>query len=136
MKQIRQVLDTRIHGATVLLVDDDENIQELFTLYLERMNFKVLLAPDGKTAIDLFQNHLPEIMLIILDQTLPDTSGYNIFRSIRDSSEDIPVSMTSGYSPDELSFNLDAEKNVLFLQKPCFRKDLQAIAKKATNVTI
>lgn len=58
---------------TILIVEDDVMIQKLIKMYLEKNNFSTVLATDGETAKDVYENEHP--CLIILDLMLPKLSG-------------------------------------------------------------
>ena len=53
----------------ILVVDDDLNICELLKLYLENEGYTAYVANDGKTAVDMFNDKLPD--LVLLDIMLP-----------------------------------------------------------------
>ena len=72
----------------ILFCDDDENICELARLYLEKENFNVILANNGRQAITYFTNENPDI--VILDIMMPETDGYEVCKKIRATSS-IPI---------------------------------------------
>lgn len=74
----------------MLIVEDDENISELFSLYMEREGFKTEIANDGEEALRLFKEFSPDI--ILLDVMLPKLDGWGVLREIRNESE-VPVIM-------------------------------------------
>lgn len=74
----------------ILIVDDEEHISELISLYLTKEGFETKEAFDGRSAIDTFINFNPN--LILLDIMLPGMDGYEVCREIRKMS-DIPVIM-------------------------------------------
>lgn len=65
-----------LNSAKILVVDDDIHICNLITRFLAQKNYQVEAANDGKTALQIFQEFLPH--LVILDINLPDTLGYNL----------------------------------------------------------
>ena len=67
---------------TVLVVEDDENIREVVTEYLQDSAFIVLHADNGREALSLIAAH-DDIDLIILDIMLPEVSGLDILKVIR-----------------------------------------------------
>ena len=67
--------------ATVLVVDDERTIADLVEVYLENEGFKVLKAPDASTALALVGEHPVDVA--ILDAMLPDMSGFDLCRRIR-----------------------------------------------------
>jgi DNA-binding response OmpR family regulator len=76
--------------ARVLVVDDDPDIRLLLRELLERANFTVDEAPDGRTALRRLYSTPPA--LVILDVSMPDMDGYQTLERIRDLSE-VPVLM-------------------------------------------
>ena len=66
---------------TVLVADDDPDIQSLVVLRLERCGYRVLRASDGQEALDLALSELPD--LAVLDITMPKLDGCEVTRSIR-----------------------------------------------------
>lgn len=74
----------------VLVVDDDINICELLRLYLEKEEFEVKVANDGKVAVDMAKNE--EFDIILLDIMLPSLDGWQVCREIRKES-DVPIIM-------------------------------------------
>lgn len=65
---------------TILIIEDEEDIRDILRHYLEKENFKVREAEDGKAGIRLVGNE--NIDLIILDLMLPDISGYDVCKNI------------------------------------------------------
>ncbi|MDD3693478.1 MAG: response regulator transcription factor [Oscillospiraceae bacterium] len=68
-------------GGKIMVVDDDSNICELLRLYLEKDDFEVCLAFNGKQALELFEKEKPD--LILLDIMLPQLDGWQVCREIR-----------------------------------------------------
>ena len=65
----------------ILIVDDDQNIAELISLYLTKEMFDNQIANDGREALQLFRTFQPD--LILLDIMLPGMDGYEVCREIR-----------------------------------------------------
>ena len=76
----------------ILVVDDDEDISELISLYLIKECFDTKRAGDGDTALKLFNEYKPD--LILLDIMLPGKDGYDVCREIRKISK-VPIIMLS-----------------------------------------
>lgn len=74
----------------VLVVDDDKDIVEILSLYLEREGFQPIPAYDGVEALRLFRSEKPE--LVILDIMLPKMDGWEVCKFLREHS-DIPILM-------------------------------------------
>ena len=76
----------------ILIVEDDKNISELIRLYLEKENFEVAQAENGKTGVELFHSFAPD--LILLDLMLPVLDGWGVCREIRKTSK-VPIIMVT-----------------------------------------
>lgn len=110
----------------ILIVDDDENIAELISLYLIKECFETQIAPDGESALTLFKSFKPD--LILLDIMLPGIDGYGVCREIRATSQ-TPIIMLSakGEVFDKvLGLELGADD---YMEKPFDTKELVARVK-------
>ncbi len=107
----------------ILVVDDDQNINELIRMYLDKEGYETLQAYDGEEALKLFQSEAPS--LVVLDLMLPKTDGLTVCREIRKIS-DIPVIMLTakGETFDKvLGLELGADD---YMVKPFEPKELIA----------
>lgn len=112
---------------TILIVEDEAILREISKDYFQSEGYKVLEAADGKAALDLFQAH--EIDLIVLDIMLPELDGWSVCRRIRKSS-DVPIIMlTARVDEDDtlLGFELGADD---YVTKPYSPPILLARAKR------
>ena len=76
----------------ILIVDDDENIAELISLYLTKECFATEVAYNGTSALELVKTFKPN--LVLLDIMLPDIDGYEVCTEIRKTMQ-IPIIMLS-----------------------------------------
>ena len=76
----------------ILIVDDDNHIAELISLYLTKECFDNKIVNDGESALTAFESFKPD--LILLDLMLPGMDGYQVCREIRHQSN-VPVIMLS-----------------------------------------
>lgn len=76
----------------ILIVDDDENIAELISLYLIKECFDTKIVSNGEDALKAFETYEPN--LILLDLMLPGIDGYQVCREIRAKSS-VPIIMLS-----------------------------------------
>ena len=107
----------------VLIVDDDEHILELLSLYFTKEKYDVVTCSDGMQAIRTFQDTNPD--LILLDLMLPGKDGYDICREIRKTSN-VPILMLTarGDTLDTVvGLELGADD---YIQKPFDTKELLA----------
>lgn len=77
----------------ILVVDDDLNICELLRLYLEKDGYTVVIANDGVTAVTMFQEESPD--LVLLDIMLPRLDGWQVCREIRKFSDNPIIMLTA-----------------------------------------
>ena len=107
----------------ILIVDDDENIAELISLYLIKECFDTKMVYNGEDALSAFETYRPN--LILLDLMLPGIDGYQVCREIRAKSN-VPVIMLSakGEVFDKvLGLELGADD---YIMKPFDSKELVA----------
>lgn len=107
----------------ILIVDDDENIANLISLYLQKECYETKKAYDGTEALSLLPTFLPN--LVLLDLMLPGIDGYEVCKEIR-KNFDIPIIMLSakGETFDKvLGLELGADDYII---KPFDAKELVA----------
>lgn len=115
---------------TILVVDDEANIRELCSLYLEREGFTVITADDGESALAAARAGSPD--LIVLDLMLPKKSGYEVTRELRADAtpiRDTPILMLTARSEDVdriVGLELGADD---YLGKPFHPRELTARVK-------
>lgn len=112
-----------VNKQKILIVDDDENIAELISLYLTKECFETSIVYDGESALESVKTFEPN--LILLDLMLPGIDGYQVCREVRASSS-IPIIMLSakGEIFDKvLGLELGADD---YMEKPFDTKELVA----------
>ena len=77
----------------ILIVDDDENIAELISLYLTKECFDTCMVYNGEEALLKFHSFAPD--LILLDLMLPGIDGYHVCREIRRESSTPIIMLTA-----------------------------------------
>ena len=110
----------------ILIVDDDNNIAELISLYLVKECYDTLIVNDGESALDKIPEFKPDLML--LDIMLPGIDGYEVCRRVRTTSE-LPIIMLSakGETFDKvLGLQLGADD---YIEKPFDSKEMVARVK-------
>ena len=110
----------------ILIVDDDENIANLISLYLTKECYETRIEHDGQSALDAFKEYAPN--LILLDIMLPGLDGYEVCREIRRESK-VPIIMLSAKTEvfdKVLGLELGADD---YINKPFDSKELVARVK-------
>ncbi|MGB8213050.1 MAG: response regulator transcription factor [Anaerolineales bacterium] len=108
---------------TILIVDDEPKIVQLVRDYLERASFRVLTAPNGRTALTLAHSEKPD--LIILDLGLPEMDGLDVTRTLRKDSN-VPILMLTARSEETdklIGLELGADD---YITKPFSPRELVA----------
>ena len=110
----------------ILIVDDDNNIAELISLYMTKECFETKIVNDGESALDAVESFEPN--LILLDLMLPGIDGYQVCREVR-AKNSVPIIMLSakGEVFDKvLGLELGADD---YMEKPFDTKELVARVK-------
>lgn len=110
----------------ILIVDDDNNIAELISLYMTKECYETMIVNDGESALEAVDSFHPN--LILLDIMLPGIDGYQVCREVR-SKHSTPIIMLSakGEVFDKvLGLELGADD---YIEKPFDSKELVARAK-------
>jgi signal transduction histidine kinase len=103
---------------TVLVAEDDKAVRNLAVKILQRIGYRTLSAGDGEEALEVFRSNAEKCSAVMVDLNMPILTGAELIAAIRDIKGDIPVIVTSGKHPDELS-GPEAEINpTAFLPKP------------------
>jgi two-component system, cell cycle sensor histidine kinase and response regulator CckA len=85
---------------------------------LERHGYKVVLADNGRQAIEMFEQDPEAFSLILLDLSMPGFSGVQTLPELRRARPDVPVLITSGYSEAQTLGMFAGQEVSGFLQKP------------------
>lgn len=113
----------RGNDETILLADDDDQVRELMAAALERAGYRVHAAADGRHAVELMKEIGP-IDAAVLDVMMPRLNGRQVYDVIRETSLDVPVIFSTGYSADHLAREgIDASLTTI-LRKPYEPRDL------------
>jgi two-component system, cell cycle sensor histidine kinase and response regulator CckA len=101
---------------TLLIVDDEPLMTDLFLQYMSRQGYRVLTATNGPEALDIVDAEGDAIRLIVMDRTMPEMDGVEAARKVYDRAPTIRVLIASGHGA-ELSDDIPA--NIVgTVQKP------------------
>ena len=116
----------------ILIVDDDENIAELISLYLLKECFSTEIAGNGRQALELIKSYNPD--LILLDIMLPDIDGYEVYAELRQTKQtpDIMLSAKGEVFDKVLGLKLGADD---YIVKPFDSNELVARVKAVLRRT-
>ncbi|MGC9035890.1 MAG: response regulator [Verrucomicrobiia bacterium] len=112
-----------VHGKInkILLVDDDPLVLEVLKMFLQRRNYEVLTASNGRTALELFKKKANEISLIITDVRMPEMNGFEFIDNIKKIKPDAPILFISGEKESVLGELVEkySFKPFKLIKKPC-----------------
>ena len=119
----------------ILVVEDDEDLNQLYKEILELKNFEVHTAKNGQEGVEKFKEINPS--LVIMDGDMPILDGYGAFYQIKKFDKNANVVIVTGM-PDYQRQNQDAIKNGLIkvISKPLRVNQLVELAEKFSEVKI
>jgi two-component system cell cycle sensor histidine kinase/response regulator CckA len=111
------------HGL-LLVADDEPAVRAIAKIALERAGFRVLLAEDGRQAVDLYAEQPSAFAAVLLDLTMPKLSGEQVLRELQRLDPRVRVVLSSGYTEQDAARQLEEGSVTGFLQKPWHPRDL------------
>jgi DNA-binding response OmpR family regulator len=122
-------------GGTVLVVEDEPSIMQLVRIYLEQAGFRVLMARDGQTGLEMHAREQPA--LVVLDVMLPVLDGWEVCKRIRQRAATPILMLTARRTEDDRVQGLDLGADD-YLTKPFSPRELvsrvRAILRRAGSV--
>jgi excisionase family DNA binding protein len=113
----RDVLHQDKQGQpTVLVVDDDPRVQDLFRTFLKKIGFSRLVVGTAKEAIKCLGKQRFDLMF--LDLKLPDAPGELVFKTAKQNDPDLKVIVVTGYPDSEIFDRILQVSPVTVLKKP------------------
>lgn len=113
---------------TILIVDDDDELRELYRLFLKD-SYQVLSTGSGEEALELLDE---SVDILVLDRSLPDIDG-NVILDRQSELQATSVIVVSGFDSDFQSDELEFGE---YLTKPVSREDvLKAVERAHTDLT-
>ena len=113
--------------GVALLVDDEEVVRRTAGAVLKRLGFEVLVAADGREALELFEANIDSVRVVLLDMTMPVMDGSETFRELKRLRPDVRVVLSSGYNEQEATSSFAGKGLAGFIQKPYSARKLAAI---------
>ncbi len=122
-------MTTQTQNIRILLIDDDVNLNRVIRYQLEKHGFTVSVAYNGKDGLAIFKESPFDVVLT--DIRMPDLSGIEVLKAIRDIDQQVIVIMITAYGTVEQAIhacNLGADD---FLTKPFSQTQLMFVIEKA-----
>jgi DNA-binding response OmpR family regulator len=111
------------HTGTVVVVDDERDVADLYSAYLEE-HYDVTTVYSGRGALDAIDE---SVDVVLLDRRMPDRSGDEVVSEIRERGVDCPVVMVTAVEPD---FDVVEMPIQDYLTKPVGRDDLESTVER------
>jgi predicted ATPase/signal transduction histidine kinase/GAF domain-containing protein/ActR/RegA family two-component response regulator len=114
----------RGHGETVMIVDDERALVALAEETLAELGYEPVGFDSSLAALHAFRAEPGRFDLVLTDETMPDLTGTEVAREMRQLRPDIPIILMSGYSGALLSERAQAAEVIDVLRKPLVRRDI------------
>ena len=114
---------------TVLVVDDDEVICNVFNHTLSREGYRSLCAGSGEQAVEMVSKH--KVHMVIMDMNMPGMNGIETVQAIRKTHDDMPFIFISDEDSDEILLNASRVGALAYLTKPVDNRQLSAVVKSS-----
>ena len=110
-------------SVTLLIVDDEPLMTELFNHFMTKRGFRVLTASSGREALEAVGREPGAIRMVITDMTMPGMDGLTLARRLQAAAPGIPIVLATGHEPDMLLVS-DLPNVVDIVRKPYQNKAL------------
>ncbi|MGZ9135778.1 MAG: ATP-binding protein, partial [Candidatus Deferrimicrobiaceae bacterium] len=117
----------------ILLVDDQETVRDVARDMLEALGYEVIIASDGLAGVSRFREMWREIDLVVLDMVMPNLSGGECFRRMKEIDPKARVVLSSGYSMEGAIQDVMNEGILAFIQKPYRLEELSRVVGTAVG---
>ena len=91
------------YPETILVVEDDRYVADLLEQLLQLFGYRVLLARDGREALELYWTRRSRISLILTDMMMPVMDGAALIHAVRERDGRVPILVLTATQPDEYS---------------------------------
>jgi two-component system nitrogen regulation response regulator GlnG len=118
---------------TLLVIDDEASILRAFQRAFGNESVEVIAAQTGSEGEQAFAEHTPDV--VVLDLSLPDSSGLDVFRRIRDIDSRVPVIFITGHGTVESAIEATKLGAYDYLFKPLELDEIRGLLDKAFNLS-
>jgi signal transduction histidine kinase/ActR/RegA family two-component response regulator len=128
----KEIAGPPLGNETILVVEDEEEVRKLVARSLKKQGYKVFEASQGKEALSLCEKQGGPIHLMVTDVVMPEMTGMELAKHIKQVYPDMKVLYMSGYNPDRVAIDCEnLEKGIEFIQKPF---EVYKLARKVREV--
>ena len=115
----------------VLIMDDEENMRHMLSVLLQRENFQVSLASNGRQGLDMLRRR--QFDVVLCDVKMPEMNGLEFLTALREQSMHVPVVMMSAFGTVELAVEAMKQGADDFITKPFQGEEVILILEKVLN---
>ena len=112
-----------IKKLRILLAEDDQINQKLFTYMLNDIVEELIIASTGLEAINLYKEH-SDIDLILMDLKMPEMDGYEAVKNIRETDKEVKIFALSAFSPETQKASVNGSGFNDYVSKPIRKAEL------------
>ena len=120
-------------GETILLADDEADVREVIDEVLTSLGYSILLAVDGKEAVELFKANISDISLVIMDFEMPRMGGVEAAKQMRQLDSEMPVIFATGHDKEQSATSGEEVEGSIIISKPFPFADLSRTMRKAID---
>jgi PAS domain S-box-containing protein len=115
----KEIVGPPLGNETILVVEDEEEVRKLVARSLKKQGYKVLEASQGKEVFSLCEEQGGPIHLMVTDVVMPEMTGVELAKHIKQVYPEMKVLYMSGYNSDRVAIDCEnLEKGIEFIQKP------------------
>ncbi|MEK9138095.1 MAG: response regulator [Bacteroidota bacterium] len=115
-------------GATILVIDDNEDFRKLLAETLTMWGYVTAEAVDGEQALSIIQQFSPDLVIVDLD--MPHMDGLEFTKQIKEINPNFPIIMVTAYERFYTSEEITASHPDAFLQKPVHMDELLEVIQR------
>nr|BAL57573.1 multi-sensor hybrid histidine kinase [uncultured Chloroflexota bacterium] len=131
-KEARPDRVSRGQGQTILVVEDDDLVLNVIQAMLESLNYRVFTARSGPRALDIYDQHQDEIVLVLTDVTMPEMGGMALAQNLHQQNPALKVVAMTGYPLEDEDKALFSSPNIVaWIHKPMSLNELAQTLKQA-----
>lgn len=115
----------------LLVIDDETAVLEFVRLLLERADFTIDVEANSLSALERFDSDPDRYDAVITDNFMPDMSGFDLAKAIRELRPEVPIILISGFCPPAQSRELEPSLFFEYIKKPFTCSAIVAAVKRA-----
>ena len=109
---------SRGRGEMILVVEDEPIVLETTGRMLEQLGCRALLVGSGEEAMEVYEKHRDEIVMVLTDLVMPGISGITLTRALKAQNPEVKVVVMSGYTLEDEIERFQAQGIAAWVQKP------------------